>query len=308
MPEESYHWLRRNLILSFEELARLVRIFQTLGVERLRITGGEPLVRKDLPFLIEQVAGLGLQEIALTTNGILLSQFKEQLFAAGLTRVTISLDAVDPKLFAQIAQRDDLERVLEGVWSVAHTPGLKLDTVVLKGINDHQMIPLMEFAESVGAELRFIEYMDVGGATQWSLEQVLSQDDMLEILAREYGEIVPAQGRGSAPAARFRLPSGQVFGIIASTTKPFCASCDRARVTADGQLLTCLYSRAGKDLRKLLRDDLSDSEISEMLGQHWGRRKDRGAEERLAVSARGPLANAVELQENLHLEMHTRGG
>jgi GTP 3',8-cyclase len=308
MPEETYNWLRRNLLLSFEELTRLVRIFQTMGVERLRLTGGEPLTRKGLPVLIEQVASLGLKEIALTTNGILLSQQRDQLFAAGLTRITISLDAVEPKLFKQICQRDDLERVLEGVWSVARTPGLKLDAVMLNGINDNQMIPLLQFAESVGAEVRFIEYMDVGGATQWSSDQVLSQAEMLVRLEREYGRVTSLPGRGSAPATRYMLPSGQTFGIIASTTRPFCASCDRARVTADGQLLTCLYSMVGKDLRKLLRGESTDSEIGDLLAGHWSRRMDRGAEERVRIGTRGPLADALELQRNLHLEMHTRGG
>jgi len=308
MPEENYHWLRRNLILSFEELTRTVRIFQSLGVDRVRITGGEPLLRKDLPVLIEQLSSLGLKEIGLTTNGVLLAPFKERLFAAGLTRVTVSLDALEPELFNKLSQRNDLERVLEGVRSVAHTPGLKLDTVMLKGVNDSQMVPLLDFARSVGAEVRFIEYMDVGGATKWSSADVLSEAEMLTSLKERFGEIVALPGRGSAPAARFQLATGQTFGIIASTTRPFCRSCDRVRVTADGQLLTCLYSRVGRDLRELLRKDLDDEEIRNILFQHWTQRVDRGAEERIAVAERGPLANPAELQENVHLEMHTRGG
>lgn len=308
MPEERYKWLSRSLILDFEELTRLVRIFQTLGVRNLRLTGGEPLVRRDLHVLIEQLASLSLEDIALTTNGVLLAQQKDALFGAGLNRVTVSLDAVEPELFKQIAQRDDLPKVLEGLDSVAHTPGLKMDSVIMNGINDNQLVPLLELGAKVGAEVRFIEYMDVGGATKWSSDLVFSQDQMLEALRSEFGKIETLPGRGSAPAQRFQLPDGQTFGIIASTTKPFCRSCDRARVTADGQLLTCLYSRMGTDLREWLRSGLSDPELAEKLHSLWQLRTDRGAEKRLELQQRGPLANARELQENVHLEMHTRGG
>ena len=308
MPEERYKWLSRSLILDFEELTRLVCIFQTLGVRNLRITGGEPLVRRDLHVLIEQLASLSLDDIALTTNGVLLAQQKDALFEAGLSRVTVSLDAVEPKLFQQIAQRDDLPKVLEGLNSVAHTPGLKMDCVIMNGINDSQLVPLLELGAEVGAEVRFIEYMDVGGATKWSSDLVFSQDQILKKLRAEFGEIETLPGRGSAPAQRFQLPGGQTFGIIASTTKPFCRSCDRARVTADGQLLNCLYSRMGTDLREWLRSGLSDLELAEKLHSLWQLRTDRGAEKRLELQQRGPLANARELQENVHLEMHTRGG
>ena len=308
MPEARYKWLKKQLILTFEELTRLVRLFQGLGVERVRITGGEPLIRQDLPLLVGQLAELGLKEIALTTNGVLLPKFKDKLQEAGLSRITVSIDALEPELFRRIAQRDDLDKTLAGIHSVAHAEGLKLDSVMMKGVNDHQLLPLLDFARQVGAEVRFIEYMDVGGATQWSPEMVLSQSEMLEIVAQACGAPEELPGRGSAPASRFRLPSGQIFGIIASTTRPFCGACDRARLTADGQLLTCLYSRVGRDLRSLLRSGLTDSQISERLAAHWRGREDRGAERRLALAKRGPLVNAEELQENLHLEMHTRGG
>lgn len=308
MPEEKYKWLRKSLILSFEELTRLVSIFQTLGVTKLRITGGEPLVRRDLPILIEQLSALSLEDIALTTNGVLLADKSDALFKAGLQRVTVSLDAVDPQLFKKIAQRDDLDKVLEGLRSVAHTPGLKIDSVIMNQVNQHQMIPLLKLGKELGAEVRFIEYMDVGGATAWSPDLVFSHDQMLSALSEAFGEIRPLAGRGSAPAQRYSLPDGQTFGIIASTTRPFCSTCDRARVTADGQLLTCLYSRVGTDLRGWLRSGLSDEEIQEKLAALWSLRSDRGAEKRLELEKRGPLANASELQENVHLEMHTRGG
>lgn len=308
MPESKYNWLKRDLILSFEELTRSVALFQQLGVDRLRITGGEPLLRQELPVLIEQLAALGLNEIALTTNGVLLKKYYKALFSAGLDRVTVSLDAVDSEIFRGISQRDNLSEVLKGLRAVAHSPGLKIDSVMMKGVNDCQLFPLLKLGGEVGAEVRFIEYMDVGGATEWESEKVLSQDEMLERLKEQFGEVVPLDGRGSAPAQRFQLPHGQTFGVIASTTRPFCAGCDRVRVTADGQLLTCLYSRVGKDLRKLLRSELTDQEIVEQLRNHWSLRTDRGAEQRLQLEKRGPLAKAQELQENVHLEMHTRGG
>jgi cyclic pyranopterin phosphate synthase len=308
MPEERYKWLRKSLILSFEEITRLVTVFQSLGVTKLRITGGEPLIRRDLPVLIAQLSALSLEDIALTTNGVLLAQHQDALFEAGLKRVTVSLDAVEPELFKKIAQRDDLDKVLEGLHSVAHRPGLKIDSVVMNGVNDHQLVPLLELADTVGAEVRFIEYMDVGGATEWSPKLVCSQTQMLERLESELGRVEALPGRGSAPAQRFKLSSGQTFGIIASTTRPFCRACDRARVTADGQLLTCLYSRVGTDLRSWLRSELTDREIGEKLAALWSVRQDRGAEKRLELEKRGPLVNANELQENVHLEMHTRGG
>lgn len=308
MPESKYTWLKRQLILTFEEMARLVSLFQSLGVKRLRLTGGEPLLRQDLPSLVRKFADLGLEEIALTTNGVLLEKYHAELLAAGLDRFTVSIDAVDEELFAQISQRKNLQDVLNGLHSVAHTPGLKIDSVVMKGVNHNQLLPLLKLGAQVGAEVRFIEYMDVGGATEWNYGKVFSEAEILESLTTEFGMIEPLEGRGSAPAQRFRLPNGQTFGVIASTTKPFCRTCDRARITADGQLLTCLYSRVGKDLRALLRSEATDDQILQVLSEHWSMRTDRGAEQRLALEGRGPLANANELQENVHLEMHTRGG
>jgi cyclic pyranopterin phosphate synthase len=308
MPEESYRWLRRQMLLSFEELTRLARLFQQLGVERVRLTGGEPLLRKDLPELVRQLKDLGLHEVALTSNGLLLAKFQEALFAAGLDRVTVSLDAVDPQVFGAMSGRDDLDAVLEGLRSVAHRPGLKIDSVIVAGTNDSQIVALLELGQQMGAEVRFIEYMDVGGATRWSADQVCSQEQILAIVAQQFGPVTALGGRGSAPAQRFQAAQGPVFGVIASVSRPFCRSCDRARLTADGQLLTCLYGKRGSDLRQLLRGGASDRQIVEALAGIWTSRSDRGAEQRVALRQRGPLADVAELQENLHLEMHTRGG
>lgn len=308
MPEQNYTWLKRKMLLSFEELQRLVRLFTHLGVDRVRLTGGEPLLRKDLAHLVGLLRELTLKEIALTTNGVLLAKHRDELFHAGLDRVTVSLDALDPDLFRQMSQRDDLNRVLEGLDSVAGTPGLKLDSVLIKGVNEQELLPLLNYAATVGAEVRFIEYMDVGGATRWTPQDVFTQADILARVREEYGEVTTLPGRGSAPAQRFQLPGGQTFGIIASVTRPFCGACDRVRLTADGQLLTCLYSLRGQDLRRLLRDGSSDEEILTQLSQIWSLRADRGAEKRHELEHRGPLANVDQLQENVHLEMHTRGG
>ncbi len=308
MPEKEYRWLERSRLLTFEEIELLAGQFVSLGVDRIRLTGGEPLLRRNLPSLVERLAALPIHEIALTTNGTLLAQNQRALFAAGLSRVTVSLDALEPKLFENLTQRRDLSRVLEGLESVAGRPGLKIDTVLIKDVNESQIVPLLEYAQRLGAELRFIEYMDVGGATRWSRSDVLSQAELLEHIASHLGAPRPVAGRGSAPARRFELPTGQKFGVIASVTEPFCRSCDRVRLTADGQLLTCLYSRQGLDLRTPLRSALPPEEIQRLLASVWRVRSDRGAEERAALQLRGPLADTQELQENLHLEMHTRGG
>ena len=309
MPEAAYTWLRRAMLLSFEEMTRIVALFQKLGVDRVRLTGGEPLLRQDLSGLVAQLKALGLAEIALTTNGLLLAKLGPDIFQAGLDRVTVSLDAVDADVFRAMAGRDDLPTVLEGLESVAHRPGLKIDSVIINGINDGQVVPLLNLGQSLGAEVRFIEYMDVGGATRWSSEQVYRQDQILAAVARRYGEVLTLPGRGSAPAQRVQAGSdGPIFGVIASVSRPFCRSCDRARLTADGQLLSCLYARQGSDLRALLRSGADDETILMALRRFWGQRADRGAEERAALRARGPLADVAELQENVHLEMHTRGG
>ncbi|MDE3154275.1 MAG: cyclic pyranopterin phosphate synthase MoaA, partial [Acidobacteriota bacterium] len=189
--------------------------------------------------------------------------------------------------------------------------GLKLDTVVIGGVNDTEIVPLLEYAKTVGAEIRFIEYMDVGGATQWSMEAVVSRDAILQILARRYGSATPLPADGhdrSAPADRFQLPDGTTFGIISSTTAPFCADCDRSRLTADGMWLRCLYATHGTDLRAPLRRGASAEALRALLSEGWQARTDRGAEQRLALRTRSTLIPLAELKRNPHLEMHTRGG
>jgi len=311
MPEEEYVWLPRQDLLSFEEIARLVDVFADLGVDKVRLTGGEPLLRRDLPRLVRLLAANArIRDLALTTNGLLLAEQAPGLRAAGLGRVTVSLDTLAPARFRALTRRDTHAQVLEGIAAVARLgwPGLKLDTVVMRGVNDDELAALIEYARGVGAEVRFIEYMDVGGATRWSMDQVVSRAEMLEGLARRYGPIEPLVEASSAPADRFRLPDGLVFGIISSTTAPFCRACDRSRLTADGQWLLCLYALTGMDLRGPLRAGASPEELRALITAGWQRRTDRGAEERLRHPDRGPLVQIGQLRRDPRLEMHTRGG
>jgi cyclic pyranopterin phosphate synthase len=312
MPEEEYRWLDKREVLSFEELAFLVDRFGALGVTKVRLTGGEPLVRKDLPVLVSLLAQRPwLEDLALTTNGVLLAEQAKALRDAGLRRITVSIDTLDAGRFRRLTRRDTHGAVLEGISAAARArfpDGLKLDTVVMRGVNDDEAVRLLDYAASVGAELRFIEYMDVGGATRWRRDDVVSRAELLERLSASLGPIEPIVEHTSAPAERFRLGDGRTFGIIASTTQPFCRSCDRARVTADGTFFTCLYATDGLDLKTPLRAGATGEELEALLRARWTRRTDRGAEARLALTTRGPLATAHQLKTEPHLEMHTRGG
>jgi cyclic pyranopterin phosphate synthase len=311
MPEEEYIWLPREEILHFEEIGRLVDVFTGLGVDKVRLTGGEPLLRRDLPQLIRLLAARpGLRDLALTTNGVLLAEQAPALKDAGLHRVTVSLDTLRPDRFARLTRRSTHAQVLEGLASVprAGFGDTKIDTVVIRGVNDDELVDLIEYGRTVPAEVRFIEYMDVGGATRWSMAQVVSRDEILERLGRRYGAIEPVVEETTAPADRYRLPDGTVFGIIASTTAPFCADCDRSRLTADGMWYLCLYAQRGTDLRGPLRAGASAEELRALIVPVWGARRDRGAEERLALRDRSPLLEIGRLRQDPHLEMHTRGG
>ena len=310
MPEPDYVWLPREDILQFEETERIVDLFLELGVDKVRLTGGEPLLRRDLPDLVERLARReAIRDLAITTNGVLLAGAAADLKRAGMHRVTVSLDTLDRERFKSLARFDELDRVRAGLDVAAEIfPGFKMDSVIIRGTNDDEMIPLLEFARARGAELRYIEYMDVGGATHWSHSQVVSRAEMLERLADHYGPITPIEEAGSAPADRFRLPDGQVFGIIASTTAPFCASCDRSRLTADGLWYLCLYASRGIDLRGPLRGGASRESLRELITGVWHARTDRGAEHRLHARGRSPLIPVSSLKRDPHLEMHTRGG
>jgi cyclic pyranopterin phosphate synthase len=311
MPENEYLWLPREDVLSFEEIAQIADLFAEVGVDRLRLTGGEPLLRRDLPQLVATLAlRPWLRDLALTTNGVLLEGAASDLKQAGLHRITVSLDTLRRDRFRQLTRFDALDDVLDGI-DAARREGfrdLKLDTVVSRGDNDDELVALVEFAREVGAEIRFIEYMDVGGATGWRPDKVVSRREMLERLTERYGKIDPVDEQSSAPAVRFRLADGLTFGMISSTTQPFCRTCDRARLTADGVLLLCLYAQHGTDLRRPLRAGASRETLLNLIRAVWEGRADRGAEERMAVRARGAYIPLSILKKDAHLEMHTRGG
>jgi cyclic pyranopterin phosphate synthase len=311
MPEEEYVWLPRDEILHFEEVDRLVDVFIGLGVDKVRLTGGEPLLRRDLPRLIRLLAAKpALRDLAITTNGVLLAEHAQSLKDAGLHRVTVSLDTLRADRFTLLTRRATHAQVLEGLAAVprAGFTGTKIDTVVMRGVNDDELADLIEYGRNVPAEVRFIEYMDVGGATRWSMDKVVSRTEMLERLERRYGPIEPVVEKSTAPADRYRLPDGTVFGIIASTTAPFCADCDRSRLTADGLWYLCLYAQHGTDLRGPLRAGAGNDELAALITGRWQVRDDRGAEDRLALRERSPLLEIARLRRDPHLEMHTRGG
>jgi GTP 3',8-cyclase len=311
MPQEEYVWLPRQELLSFEEIARLVDVFTSLGVEDVRLTGGEPLLRRNLPRLVRMLASNPrIRDLALTTNGVLFAEQAEELRASGLHRVTLSLDTLRPEKFASLTGRNTHAQVLAGIEAARHIgfPKLKLDTVLLRGVNNDEIAELIEYGRGIDAEVRFIEYMDVGGATEWSLDKVFTRAEILDRLGKRYGAIRPLGENSSAPAERFQLPDGLVFGIIASTTTPFCRRCDRSRLTADGLWYLCLYAQAGIDLRRMLREGAKSEEIAARISVIWRARTDRGAELRAATGERGVLVGIEQLRQDPHLEMHTRGG
>jgi cyclic pyranopterin phosphate synthase len=310
MPEAEYEWLPREDVLHFEEISALVDVFLALGADRLRLTGGEPLLRRDMPALVRMIAGKpGLNDLALTTNGVLLADQIDALAAAGLRRITVSLDTLRADRFKALTRFDELARVHEGMAAASRVFGrFKIDAVVIKGVNDDELVDLVEYGKSAGAEVRFIEYMDVGGATRWSPARVVTRREMLARLSARYGAIVPIVEESSAPADRYALPDGTTFGIISSTTEPFCQSCDRSRLTADGMWYLCLYASQGIDLRAPLRAGASAGDLAALIQAGWTHRDDRGAEERLELGERRSFVPVKALKKDPHLEMHTRGG
>jgi len=318
MPEDDYVWLPREDVLQFEEISALVDVFIALGVDKVRLTGGEPLLRRDLPSLVRMLAVKpGLGDLALTTNGVLLADQIDALKSAGLGRVTVSLDTLRSDRFLRLTRFDELSRVKEGIEAAKRAFGtLKIDSVVIRGVNDDELVDLVEYGKSVDAEVRFIEYMDVGGATRWSPDRVMSRQQILDVLTHRYGAIQQATDRSAsaagansaAPADLFVLPDGTTFGIISSTTDPFCRTCDRSRLTADGMWFLCLYASQGIDLRAALRRGASVDELKALIAGGWQTRDDRGAETRLALGERRSFVAVNTLRKDPHLEMHTRGG
>jgi GTP 3',8-cyclase len=313
MPEDEYAWLPRESLLTFEEITRLARVFALLGTGRIRLTGGEPLLRRDLDVLVAMLAALpGVDELALTTNGLLLGRHATALKAAGLHRVTVSLDSLRPERMLEFAKSGHHADVLTGIDAAlaAGFASVKLNTVAVQGFNDDELVEIVRFATARGIEPRFIEYMDVGGATQWRADRVLSRDAIVGRLAEAFGPATALARTDNphAPAERFRFADGTVAGIIASTTAPFCRDCDRARITADGTLYLCLYAEQGVNLREPLRAGANDVELTALIREAWERRSDRGAEARVAMPERGVLVQLEGLRADPRREMHVRGG
>ena len=293
MPKEvfgkDFQFLRREELLTFEEIERLARVFAELGVAKLRITGGEPLVRRDLDRLIGSLAAIpGIDDLTLTTNGSLLARMAQRLAAAGLTRVTVSLDSLDDSVFRTMNDVDfPVARVLEGI-DAAQTAGLgpvKVNMVVKRGVNHDSVLAMAERFRHTGVILRFIEFMDVGSTNGWKMDEVVPSAEIVEQLA-EHWPLEPAEAnyRGEvAERYRYRDGGGEV-GLISSVTQPFCHDCSRARLSAEGKLYTCLFAVRGHDLRAPLREGASDDDLRDLLGTLWGARADRYSELRSAAT------------------------
>jgi cyclic pyranopterin phosphate synthase len=270
MPAEGLEWLRRDEILTFEEITRLTRILAALGVGEVRLTGGEPLVRRDLPLLVDMLARIpGVEDLSLTTNGILLDRLAEPLVAAGLRRLNVSLDTLDHVRFAEITRRDALDQVLRGLEAAERHPELrpiKVNCVAIKGFTETEVPALADLARRKPYVVRFIEFMPLDADRAWSADQVLSGGEIRSLIEERYGPLVELPAKPSSTARRFAFADGSgELGFVNPVSEPFCSSCDRIRLTADGQLRTCLFSRREWDLKTPLRDGRSDDEIAELL-------------------------------------------
>ena len=288
MPKEvfnsDYEFLRRDDLLSFEEITRISKIFANLGVKKIRLTGGEPLLRKDLPVLVEQLSSIaGIEDISLTTNGVLLTQkMAQQLKDSGLHRITVSLDALDDETFKAISDVSfKVDKVLDAI-ETADSVGLspvKINMVVKKGVNEQAILPMAKHFHSSGIILRFIEFMDVGSTNHWQMDDVFSAKEIVDAINQEL-PIEPADANYKGEVAKrwsYKDGGGEI-GVISSVTQPFCQSCTRARLSAEGKLYTCLFATQGKDLRRLIREGENDEHVAEVVSAIWKKRTDRYSE------------------------------
>jgi cyclic pyranopterin phosphate synthase len=293
MPKEvfgkDFQFLERKALLSFEEIERVARIFRGLGVEKIRLTGGEPLVRRNIETLIEKLSAIDGLDLTLTTNGSLLTQKAQRLRDAGLKRITVSLDSLDDAVFRAMNDVDfPVERVLGGIEAaaLAGLSPVKVNMVVKRGLNEDSIVPMARYFRERGHILRFIEFMDVGATNGWRMDDVVTAAEIVDRIHRELPlEPVDANYRGEvAKRWRYRDGSGEI-GVIASVTQAFCRDCTRARLSAEGQIYTCLFATAGHDLRGLLRNGASDEDIGRFVEGVWGRREDRYSEIRTLATA-----------------------
>jgi len=288
-----FEFLPRSELLSFEEIARLARIFVLLGVRKIRLTGGEPLIRRDIVTLVERLASIdGLEDLALTTNGSLLAQMATALQVAGLNRVTVSLDALDDVTFRSMNDADfPVAKVLQGI-DAARIAGLgpvKINMVVRRGFNEDQIEPMADHFRRTGDTLRFIEYMDVGTTNGWRLDDVVPAAEIVQRIDRRWPLQPTAPTVPGEVAGRYRYVDGSgEIGIIASVTRPFCSTCVRARLSARGEFFTCLFAARGHDLRAMVRSDSSDDVLAGQIASIWNRRSDRYSEIRSALTKQVP--------------------
>jgi cyclic pyranopterin phosphate synthase len=308
MPFDEYKWIERQEVLSFEEIERLARLFLEFGVEKIRLTGGEPLVRKDLHRLIGRLSGLrDSLDLSLTTNGALLAEQAPELRAAGLRRINVSIDSLKADRFRAMTKRGNLDDVLKGLFAAqkAGMTPIKINAVVIRGINDDEILDLVGFARDNGFEMRFIEYMDVGNANAWSLEKTVTKREILEKVHARFPVRDVGRANGSAPAVDYEFLDGAgEIGIIGSVTEPFCSSCTRIRLTADGKLVTCLFAESGFDLKGLLRSGVSDDELREQIARIWVGRNDRYSDLRWQQVQAG----GYQPRDHKKIEMITLGG
>ncbi len=300
---ERYQFLPRDEILTFEEISRLTRLLVSLGVRKVRLTGGEPLLRANVEVLVEQLANIdGLEDIALTTNGFMLAQKAQALKDGGLHRVTVSLHTLDDEIFGRMNGRGfGTGRVMNGIRKAAEAglSPVKINVVVQRGVNDHTIVELTKYAKDMGLILRFIEYMDVGNLNQWQSDQVVTADEIVSIInAKMPLEPVQRSYLGEV-AQRYRYGDGSgEIGVIASVSKPFCGDCTRARLSAEGKIYTCLFATEGVDLRGPLRAGAGDEEVLGIVKDTWNRRTDRYSEERASM----------EVSSRKKVEMYHIGG
>lgn len=308
MPLDEYEWINKKEVLTFEEIERLTRLFVELGVDKVRLTGGEPLVRQDLPLLIEKLSAVnGLEDLCLTTNGALLAERVDALKRAGLRRVNISIDTLDADKFKRMTKRGDLNKVLEGIFAAKRSglAPIKLNAVVERGVNDDDILPLVEFSRQHDFGMRFIEYMDVGNSNEWSSAKLVSKKEIIEKIHVRYPLREIGRDKGSAPSVDYEFVDGRGdLGVIASVTEPFCSSCTRIRITADGKIVTCLFSQLGHDVKSRLRGGASDAEISDFIANIWRARADRYSAQRLEALK----ASNYDPKSHRKIEMISLGG
>ena len=264
-------WLNKRELLTFEEIARLVHLFAELGIARIRLTGGEPLMRRELHVLIEKIGRVpGIQDIALTTNGFFLAEQAVDLVKAGLNSINVSMDSLDPKTFSQIVRRDYLHKVWEGLDAVEKLPirPIKVNVVLVRGINDHEIETFARLARTKPFIIRFIEFMPIGSGDGWTNEKVVPTAEVVDRINAAGKRLLPVEYHGTHPADRYRFEDGLgEIGFISSVSEPFCASCNRVRITSDGKLRTCLFSLHETDLKALVRGGAPDEEIARAIAQ-----------------------------------------